>query len=227
MNFSAGPAVTLPLPALERAQREAPRFSGTGMSVMKLSPTAVRPHHEAVARRGARPPSRSSSASRRPTTCIFLPGGASQQFTQVPLNFLATRRTSRRLRHQRSFRREGRSPRRQHRGHELTDATDPRHGEHHGVRREAPSRYVRAPAAGRAPCSMPDASFVHVHVERDDQRHQFANEPGESFPDFGGIPVGLRHVERLHGAADRREPVTRFIYAGAQKNIRPERRSSW
>src|SRR5580700_1269712 len=84
MNFSAGPA-TLPLPALERAQRELLDFAGTGMSVMEQSHRgkayeAV--HEEAIALL--------REVLRIPDTydVLFLQGGASQQFAQVPMNFL-------------------------------------------------------------------------------------------------------------------------------------------
>ena len=83
MNFSAGPGI-LPLPP-RSAQRELLDFSGTGMSVMEQSHRgkayeAV--HDEALALL------REVLAVPATHDIVFLQGGASQQFAQVPLNFL-------------------------------------------------------------------------------------------------------------------------------------------
>src|SRR6476659_4961780 len=84
LNFNAGPA-TLPLPALERARDELLDFQGTGMSIMEHSHRgkdyeAV--HHEAA--------SLLTELLGIPAThaVLFLQGGASQHFAQVPMNFL-------------------------------------------------------------------------------------------------------------------------------------------
>src|SRR5271156_423755 len=84
LNFSPGPAA-LPLPALERAQRELLAFDGTGMSVMEQSHRGKEyeaVHDEALALL--------RELLRVPATheIVFMQGGASQQFAQVPLNFL-------------------------------------------------------------------------------------------------------------------------------------------
>jgi len=83
-NFNAGPA-GLPLPALERAQRELIDFEGTGMSIMEHSHRgkayeAV--HNEAIAL------TRELLAVPADYDVLFLQGGASLQFAQVPMNFL-------------------------------------------------------------------------------------------------------------------------------------------
>jgi phosphoserine aminotransferase len=84
INFNAGPA-TLPLPALERARDELLDFAGSGMSVMEHSHRgreyeAV--HHEAVALL------RELTAIPDTHEVLFLQGGASQHFAQIPMNFL-------------------------------------------------------------------------------------------------------------------------------------------
>ena len=84
MNFGAGPA-TLPLPALERARDELLDFAGTGMSVMEHSHRGKEyeaVHHEAqtLLRELAGIPS--------DYEILFLTGGASQQFAQLPMNLL-------------------------------------------------------------------------------------------------------------------------------------------
>ena len=83
-NFNAGPA-GLPLPALERAQRELIDFEGTGMSIMEHSHRgkayeAV--HNEAIAL------TRELLSVPDDYDVLFLQGGASLQFAQVPMNFL-------------------------------------------------------------------------------------------------------------------------------------------
>ncbi len=84
INFNPGPA-GLPLPALERARDELLDFQGSGMSVMEHSHRgreyeAV--HEEAQALLTAL---LGIPASHQ---VLFLTGGASQQFAQVPMNFL-------------------------------------------------------------------------------------------------------------------------------------------
>jgi phosphoserine aminotransferase len=83
-NFNAGPA-GLPLPALERAQRELIDFEGTGMSIMEHSHRgkayeAV--HNEAIAL------TRELLGVPDDYYVLFLQGGASLQFAQVPMNLL-------------------------------------------------------------------------------------------------------------------------------------------
>jgi phosphoserine aminotransferase len=82
--FNAGPAC-LPLPVLERAQREMLDFEGTGMSIMEHSHRgkaydAV--HNEAVAL--LRELLRVSDDYH----VLFLQGGASLQFAMLPMNFV-------------------------------------------------------------------------------------------------------------------------------------------
>src|SRR5512134_2196619 len=89
-NFNAGPA-GLPLPALERAQRELLDFEGTGMSIMEHS-------HRGKAYEGVH---REAMALVRELLgvpddyhVLFLQGGASQQFAMVPMNLLPEGRSA-------------------------------------------------------------------------------------------------------------------------------------
>jgi phosphoserine aminotransferase len=84
INFNAGPA-GLPLPALERAQKEFVEFGKTGMSIMEHSHRgkdydAV--HNEAIALL--------KELLDVPETheVIFMQGGAHLQFSLIPMNFL-------------------------------------------------------------------------------------------------------------------------------------------
>src|SRR5262249_13005297 len=84
INFNAGPAA-LPLPALERAQRELLDFAQSGMSVMEHSHRGKEyeaVHAEAIALL------RELLGVPEGYQVLFLQGGASQQFAMVPLNFL-------------------------------------------------------------------------------------------------------------------------------------------
>lgn len=83
-NFSAGPAV-LPLPVLEKAQNEMLALPGVGMSVMEISHRS-KAFDEII--------NRAESGLRRLMNLpddyrvLFLQGGASLQFSMVPMNFL-------------------------------------------------------------------------------------------------------------------------------------------
>ena len=83
-NFSAGPAV-LPLPVLEEAQRELVTLPGVGMSVMEISHRS-KTFDEIIGRaeRGLR------DLLGLPDNyhVLFLQGGASLQFSMIPMNFL-------------------------------------------------------------------------------------------------------------------------------------------
>src|ERR1041385_7269906 len=83
-NFSAGPAV-LPVPVLEQAQRELLSLPGVGMSVMEISHRSkVFDEIFAKAESGLR------ELLGIPANyhVLFLQGGASLQFSMVPMNFL-------------------------------------------------------------------------------------------------------------------------------------------
>jgi len=89
-NFSSGPAV-LPLPVLERAQRDLIALPGVGMSVMEISHRSstfegIIGKAEADIRRLAGIP--------EGYRILFLQGGATLQFSMVPLNLLTEGRTA-------------------------------------------------------------------------------------------------------------------------------------
>jgi phosphoserine aminotransferase len=89
-NFSAGPAV-LPMPVLEQAQRELVSLPGVGMSVMEIShrsktfedllATAIADLRELAGIPGN-------------YRVLMLQGGATLQFSMVPMNLLGTGRTA-------------------------------------------------------------------------------------------------------------------------------------
>jgi len=83
-NFAAGPAV-MPVPALEEAQRDLVALPGVGMSVLEISHRsktfeAIIGECEASIRKLANVPENYH--------VLFLPGGATLQFSMVPMNLL-------------------------------------------------------------------------------------------------------------------------------------------
>ncbi len=83
-NFSAGPAV-LPVPVLEEAQRDMLSLPGVGMSVMEISHRS-KTFDEIIAR--AESGLRELLKIPNNYHILFLQGGASLQFSMVPMNFL-------------------------------------------------------------------------------------------------------------------------------------------
>ena len=83
-NFSAGPAV-LPVPVLEEAQRDMLSLPGVGMSVMEISHRS-KTFDEIHAR--AESGVRELLSIPDNYRILFLQGGASLQFSMVPMNFL-------------------------------------------------------------------------------------------------------------------------------------------
>jgi phosphoserine aminotransferase len=83
-NFSAGPAV-LPMPVLEQAQRELISLPGVGMSVMEISHRS-KTFDEMIG--GAEAGLRDLLGIPSNYHVLFLQGGASLQFSMIPMNFL-------------------------------------------------------------------------------------------------------------------------------------------
>lgn len=81
-NFSAGPA-TLPKPVLEKAQAELLNYQDSGMSVLEMSHRS--PEFDKIVK-DAEATLRELMAIPDNYKVIFLQGGASTQFTMVPLN---------------------------------------------------------------------------------------------------------------------------------------------
>src|SRR5438552_3742709 len=85
-NFAAGPAV-LPLPVLEQIQRDLIALPGVGMSILEISHRSttfesILERAEADIRTLANVPSNDK--------VLFLQGGASLQFSMVPMNLLGS-----------------------------------------------------------------------------------------------------------------------------------------
>lgn len=85
-NFSAGPAI-LPSEVLEKAQSELLSLNGIGMSVMEIS---HRSKHFAPILESAETGIRELLNVPENFKILFLQGGASLQFSMIPINFLKT-----------------------------------------------------------------------------------------------------------------------------------------
>ncbi|MEM9695772.1 MAG: 3-phosphoserine/phosphohydroxythreonine transaminase, partial [Myxococcota bacterium] len=201
-NFSAGPAA-LPLPVLERVQRELIDFDGTGMSIMEQShrgPTYERVHHDAIARL------RTLLALDDRFEVLLLQGGASLQFAMVPINFLG-------------------GPRRADyvvTGTWGKKAVAEANRQHPNSARIAVDTHDESGFAGHLPASDaleldPRAVYCHVTSNNTIMGTQFR---GEAWPETDGVPLVADVSSDYLG---RRLPLDRFglIYGGAQKNIGP------
>lgn len=198
INFNAGPA-GLPLPALERARDEMLDFQGSGMSIMEHSHRgkdyeAV--HNEAI--------SLLTELLGIPAThqVLFLQGGASQQFAQVPMNFLT----------------QGASADYLMTGVWSEKALD--EAKYYGKPRvagttvNASKGYTRVPKQAELQLD-PAAAYVHMTSNNTIYGTQW-----HTFPEAGRVPlVADMSSDLLWKPID----VSRFsmIYAGAQKNVGP------
>jgi phosphoserine aminotransferase len=194
-NFSAGPAA-LPLPVLEQARAELLEWQG-GMSVMEVSHRSRA--FMAVAER-AEADLRELLAVPADYAVLFMQGGATAQFSAVPLNlsqpgasadYVNTGHWSERaIKEARRF-------------VSVVTAAD-----------EAPSRYTTVPEAGSIKVS-PGSAYLHYTPNETIGGVEFPY-----VPDTGAVPlVGDMSSTILSRPLD----VGRFglIYAGAQKNVGP------
>ena len=195
-NFSAGPAA-IPLPVLERAQRELLDWNGSGASVMEQSHRgkrfiAMAAQVEADLRELMRIPS--------DYAVLFEQGGATQHFAQIPMNLA----------------REGDSADYILTGHWSEKAANEA-TTYVRVNVAATSKadnYLRMPARDTWKLD-PSAAYVHIATNETIHGVEF-----QDIPNVGDVPlVADMSSDILSGPID----VSRFglIYAGAQKNIGP------
>lgn len=202
INFSAGPA-TLPLPALEEAQRELLDFAGTGMSVMEQSHRGKdyeRVHDRAIALL------RELAGLGDDTEVLFVQGGASQQFAQIPMNVLEPSRSA---------------------DHVVTGYfSDKAYAEAQTVAALFGAKvrlaantaegkaYTRLPREGEIALD-PEAAYAHFTSNETINGVQF-----QAFPDTGKVPlVADMSSDFLWKKTDFSKIA--LAYAGAQKNIGP------
>ena len=212
LNFNAGPAA-LPLPALERAREELLDFAGSGMSVMEHSHRGKEyeaVHHEASALM------RELLGVPEDYDVLFLQGGASMQFAQVPMNFLSRGRRAdyvvTGVWGEKAVA-EAKIVAAQY-GEKAHEVVTTRTGE------GKDATYVRTPTQAELAHIEPTATYAHFTSNETIHGVQYATAPGEDFPSFGPSPLVC---DMSSDFMWRKVDVNRFafIYAGAQKNIGP------
>jgi phosphoserine aminotransferase len=195
-NFSAGPAV-LPLPVLEQAQRELVALPGVGMSVMEIShrsKTFEEILNTAIAdvRELAGIPSN--------YRVLMLQGGASLQFSMVPMNLLSAGTTA-------DYIDTGSWAIKA-----IKEAT--KVGTVNVTGSTKADNYNRIPSSGEIALT-PGGAYVHIT-----SNNTIEGTEWKTLPDTGDVPlVADTSSDMLSGPID----VSKFglIYAGAQKNLGP------
>ena len=195
-NFSAGPAV-LPLPVLEQAQRELVSLPGVGMSVMEISHrsktfAAIINQAEAGLRELLNIPPNYH--------VLFLQGGASLQFSMVPINFL---------------------PKDASADYILTGSWGKKavkeakkSGNVNIAATMADGGFTRVPGQDELKLD-PRAAYVHLTTNETIEGVEWKTEP-----DTGNVPLV---ADASSDILSHPIPVERYalIYAGAQKNMGP------
>ena len=195
-NFSAGPAM-LPEEVLKRASEEMLDWHGSGMSVMEMSHRGK--PYLSIARQ-AEADLRELLAIPSSYKVMFLQGGASLQFSMVPVNLLRGKRTADYI----------------NTGAWSKKAIEEgqRFCEVNVAASSAASKFTTAPP--RAEWKLnPDAAYVHYTPNETIGGVEFP-----FIPDTGAVPLVADMSSTL---LSRPIDVTKFgvIYAGAQKNIGP------
>ncbi|KRA35918.1 3-phosphoserine/phosphohydroxythreonine aminotransferase [Rhodanobacter sp. Root627] len=195
-NFSAGPAA-LPLAVLERAQRDMLDWNGSGASVMEQSHRGKR-FGELAAQ--TETDLRQLMAIPDDYAVLFLQGGATQHFAQIPMNLAAPDGSA-------DYLITG------HWGEKAASEAAPYVRVNVAASSKAQS-YLRMPP--RAEWQL-DPNAAYVHYTSNETIHGVEYH---DVPDVGDVPLVADMSSNILS-----EPidVSRFglIYAGAQKNIGP------
>lgn len=193
-NFNAGPSA-LPLEVLQKAQAELVDFQGTGMSVMELShrsATFEAVHNEAIANL------RKLYAIPANYEIVFLQGGASLQFSMIPMNFLA----------------EGKRA-----NYVLTGSWSEKalkeakfSGEAAVTVSTKENKYKNIPTEIEV-----DANDAYVHIT---SNNTIYGTQWKTFPETGNVPL---IADMSSDIMSKPVDISKFgmIYAGAQKNLGP------
>ncbi len=195
-NFSAGPAV-LPVEVLEEAQRDLLSLPGVGMSILEVSHRS-KPFEDVLA--GCEADLRKLAGVPDGYRVLFLQGGASLQFSMVPMNllppggsadYIVTGAWSQKA--VKEAKRVG--------GVKIAATTE---GEN----------FARVPKQSELTLD-PNAAYVHYTTNNTIFGTEF-----HYVPDVGGVPlVADTSSDMFSGPID----VSKYalIYAGAQKNLAP------
>lgn len=195
-NFNAGPSA-LPTAVLEKAQQELTNFNQSGMSVMELShrsKTYETVHNEAIDRL------KKLYDIPNDYEVIFVQGGASLQFSMIPMNFL-TKDTKA--------------------GYVMTGSWSEKafketalFGTGYEIASSKDDAYRHIPTVSTKDVNEDDA-YVHLTTNNTIYGTQW-----QVFPNFGNVPV---IADMSSDIMSKPIDVSKFdmIYAGAQKNLGP------
>ena len=197
-NFSAGPAV-LPLEVLEEAQRNLLELPGVGMSILEISHRS-KTFDDII--QGCEADMRTLAKIPSDYKILFLQGGASLQFSMVPMNLLPAERTADYL---------------------LTGVWAQKAvkeakilgGKVHIACTSEATNFDRIPAAGEIQYST-NPAYVHLTTNNTIYGTQWRAEPV--------VPAGVPLVaDTSSDMYSRPIDVQKYglIYAGAQKNLGP------
>ncbi|MBN2104846.1 3-phosphoserine/phosphohydroxythreonine transaminase [bacterium] len=195
-NFNPGPA-TLPLSALEKAKADLPDYDNSGMAVMELSHRSKQ--YDAV-HKDAMTLMRDLFGVPDNFKILFLQGGASLQFAQIPMNLLG----------------EGKSA-----DYIITGSWSKKalkeakiQGTVNVAASSEETNFNRIPAQDELNLSQ-DAVYCHITSNNTIAGTQF-----QTFPDTNGIPLV---ADMSSDILSRKVDFSKFgiIYAGAQKNLGP------
>jgi phosphoserine aminotransferase len=195
-NFSAGPAV-LPLPVLEQAQRELISLPGVGMSVMEISHRS-KTFDEIIG--GAETGLRELLGIPANYHVLFLQGGASLQFSMIPMNFLPADGSA-------DYVITGSWGKKA-----LKEAK--KSGAVNVAATMADGGFTRVPAQDELNLN-PNAAYVHMTTNETIEGVEWKHEP-----ETGKVPL---IADASSDILSHPIPVEKYslIYAGAQKNIGP------
>ncbi|PBB07048.1 MULTISPECIES: 3-phosphoserine/phosphohydroxythreonine transaminase [Salimicrobium] len=195
-NFSAGPSM-LPLPVLEQAQKELTNYKNSGMSVMELS------HRSGWFKEiieGAEQGLRNLMKIPDNYRVLFLQGGASQQFSMVPMNLLGPSKKVDYV-HTGSWSKKA-----------MKEAE--KFSEVNVIASSEDENFTYIPEVTKDMIDE-EASYVHITTNNTIEGTAFRN-----IPDTGDVPLV---ADMSSNILSEEVDVSKFglIYAGAQKNIGP------
>ncbi len=195
-NFSAGPA-TLPVEALEKAQKDLVDYKGTGLSVMEMSHRS--PEYQEIFN-GAMDNLRKLMNIPPNYQILFLQGGASSQFAMVPLNLFSSGKKA-------DYVNTGVWSKK-------AIAEAKRYG---NIRVVASSEDKNFGYIPKLTADMFDAEADYVHITTNNTIYGTVYP---ELPDTGKVPLVADMSSHIMGQV---YDVSKFgvIYAGAQKNIGP------
>lgn len=195
-NFSAGPAV-LPVPVLEETQRDLIGLPGVGMSILEISHRS-KPFDEII--EGAKAGLRELLGLPDDYHMLFLQGGASLQFSMIPMNLLPPDRSADYI-VTGSWGKKAVKEAKRVGGVNVAATT-------------ADGGFTRVPAQNEIKLDS-HAAYVHFTTNETIEGVEFKQEPGT-----GGVPlIADASSDILSRPIDAKKYA--LIYAGAQKNMGP------